>query len=145
MLLFLPKFTFTSEHGLSWILAPLGMADAFSSLHADSSGMTGGRDLVVDEVYHKAFVALDEAGTEAAAATAVVAKVVAIPPPHRGEGGPAVPVPHPRPRDGDDSVPGPGPQPDLVGGRQERSIDKSQHLQRSFRRPKGRPGRGDWI
>jgi len=81
VLLFLPKFTFTSEHGLSWILAPLGMADAFSSLHADFSGMIGGRDLVVDEVYHKAFVALDEAGTEAAAATAVVAKVVAIPSP----------------------------------------------------------------
>ncbi len=69
VLLFLPKFTFTSEFGLSRILPHLGMPDAFSGLRADFSGMTGGRDLVIDEVYHKAFVALDEAGTEAAAAT----------------------------------------------------------------------------
>lgn len=72
VLLFLPRFTFTSEFGLGHILAQLGMPDAFSGLRADFSGMTGRRDLVIDDVYHKAFVALDEAGTEAAAATAVV-------------------------------------------------------------------------
>jgi len=71
VLLFLPKFTFTSQFALGQILAGLGMPDAFSD-QADFSGMTGRRDLAIDEVYHKAFVALDEAGTEAAAATAVV-------------------------------------------------------------------------
>ncbi len=78
VLLFLPKFTFTSEFSLGEILAGLGMPDAFSD-QADFSGMTGRRDLVIDDVYHKAFVGLDEAGTEAAAATAVV-MVMGLPP-----------------------------------------------------------------
>jgi serpin B len=45
---------------------------------ADFSGMTGGRDLFIGAVLHKAFVAVDEAGTEAAAATAVVMMEAAI-------------------------------------------------------------------
>jgi len=83
VLLFLPKFTFTSQFALGQILAGLGMPDAFSD-QADFSGMTGRRDLAIDEVYHKAFVALDEAGTEAAAATAVV-MVMGLPPEPRVE------------------------------------------------------------
>ena len=59
------------------------MTDAFSE-RADFSGMTGRRDLAISEVYHKAFVALDEAGTEAAAATAVV-MVMGLPPEPRVE------------------------------------------------------------
>ncbi|MBC7170546.1 hypothetical protein H5T54_06435 [Candidatus Bipolaricaulota bacterium] len=50
-------------------LAELGMRDAFSSLRADFSGMTGRRDLRIDDVFHKAFVAVDETGTKTAAAT----------------------------------------------------------------------------
>ena len=47
------------------------MPVAFSG-EADFSGMTGNRELFIQEVMHKAFVSVDEAGTEAAAATAVI-------------------------------------------------------------------------
>ncbi len=54
------------------------MPEAFSN-RADFSGMTGDRDLFISEVVHKAFVSVDEAGTEAAAATAVVMEKMALP------------------------------------------------------------------
>jgi len=68
----LPKFTFSSDFGLSDQLAGLGMPDAFDADKADFSGMTGKPDLFISDVIHKAFVAVDEKGTEAAAATAVL-------------------------------------------------------------------------
>jgi serpin B len=68
----LPKFTFSSDFGLSGQLAKFGMPDAFDADKADFSGMTGQRDLFISNVIHKAFVAVDEKGTEAAAATAVL-------------------------------------------------------------------------
>jgi serpin B len=74
----LPRFEVESDFSLADALAALGMPDAFSS-GADFSGMTGGRDLFISEVVHKAFVSVDEAGTEAAAATAVVMKRLALP------------------------------------------------------------------
>jgi serpin B len=54
------------------------MVDAFTS-QADFSGMTGARDLFISDVIHKAFVSVDESGTEAAAATAVIMKLTAMP------------------------------------------------------------------
>jgi serpin B len=74
----MPKFEFESGFGLSDTLAVMGMSDAFSG-NADFSGMTGNRELFIQEVIHKAFVSVDEAGTEAAAATAVV-MVTSAPP-----------------------------------------------------------------
>ena len=66
----MPRFSFKSDFALSDALKDMGMPLAFSD-QADFSGMTGKPDLLIDQVFHKAFVAVDEAGTEAAAATAV--------------------------------------------------------------------------
>jgi serpin B len=68
----LPRFQFESENQLKGPLTSLGMSVPFTG-GADFSAIAGGvEQLFIDEVYHKAFVALDEEGTEAAAATAVV-------------------------------------------------------------------------
>ena len=74
----LPEFEFESYFHLKEILAAMGMPVAFSG-EADFSGMTGNRELFIAEVIHKAFISVDEAGTEAAAATAVVMKEIAAP------------------------------------------------------------------
>jgi serpin B len=71
----LPKFTFTKDFNLSDALIGLGMSNAFDGNLADFSGMTGKKDLCIGNVIHKAFVAVDEKGTEAAAATAVTMEV----------------------------------------------------------------------
>jgi serpin B len=76
----MPRFEFESEFSLKDTLAGMGMPIAFSSI-ADFSGMTGNRELSISDVVHKAFVAVDEAGTEAAAATAVIMKYTAVPEP----------------------------------------------------------------
>ncbi len=68
----LPKWKFTSESiKLREILFNMGMPLAFSD-HADFSGMDGRIHLHISNVVHKAFISVNEAGTEAAAATAVV-------------------------------------------------------------------------
>jgi len=74
----MPRFEFESEFSLKQTLAVMGMPVAFTD-EADFSGMTGVRDLHIAEVIHKAFVSVDEAGTEAAAATAVVMELTAMP------------------------------------------------------------------
>lgn len=73
-----PRFKIESEFGLGDALYNMGMPTAFTSL-ADFSGMTGNRELAISKVIHKAFVEVDEAGTEAAAATAVVMRATAMP------------------------------------------------------------------
>ena len=76
----MPQFEFDSEFSLRNALADMGMPIAFSGV-ADFSGMTGNPELFISDVVHKAFVAVDEAGTEAAAATAVIIKLTAVPEP----------------------------------------------------------------
>ena len=74
----MPKFEFDSGFKLKDTLAGMGMPIAFSSA-ADFSGMTGTPGLYISAVIHKAFVSVDEAGTEAAAATAVIMRESAMP------------------------------------------------------------------
>jgi len=76
----MPRFEFESDFSLRETLAAMGMPDAFVWPIADFSGMTGNRDLFIGDVIHKAFVSVDEAGTEAAAATAVIMLPTAMPP-----------------------------------------------------------------
>jgi len=74
----MPKFEFDSSFGLKKTLTEMGMPVAFSE-EADFSGMTGKKGLFISDVIHKAFVSVDEAGTEAAAATAVIMDLTAMP------------------------------------------------------------------
>jgi serpin B len=75
----MPPFEFTTDYSLSPVLADMGMADAFDPSRADFSGFTGERDLFITAVVHKAFVKVDETGTEAAAATGVIMATSAMP------------------------------------------------------------------
>lgn len=68
---YFPRFRMETSYGLSETLAGMGMPSAFGG--ADFSGMDGTRDLFIDKIFHKAFVDVNEEGTEAAAATAVIA------------------------------------------------------------------------
>ncbi|HUT92257.1 MAG TPA: serpin family protein [Thermoguttaceae bacterium] len=83
-----PKFKMTVDLKLAEVLEAMGMTNAFSGRLADFSGMADLSDidgrLKIDEVLHKAFVEVNEEGTEAAAATAVILGVVCVsykPPP----------------------------------------------------------------
>ena len=83
----LPKFEFESQFRLGETLKSMGMPDAFDIAASDFSGMDGHSCLAGDagclyirEVVHKAFVSVDEAGTEAAAATAVLMQAESAPP-----------------------------------------------------------------
>jgi serpin B len=66
---FVPRFEMTEQINVKGILMRLGMIDAFDRDRADFSGMTEKEDLQIDSITHKAFVEVNEEGTEAAAAT----------------------------------------------------------------------------
>ncbi len=78
VVLSMPKFEYESSFGLKKALTDLGMGAAFTT-DADFSGMDGKRDLLIQDVLHKAFVSVDEAGTEAAAATVVIVGLTSVP------------------------------------------------------------------
>jgi serine protease inhibitor len=73
----MPKFKMTQQFELGSTLSAMGMPEAFSG-SADFSGMTGHRDFAISEVIHKAYVDVNEEGTEAAAATAVTMRALAM-------------------------------------------------------------------
>jgi serpin B len=74
----MPRFEYEAEFSLGEMLQEMGMPTAFGD-GADFSGMTTEAGLFISEVVHKAWVAVDEKGTEAAAATAVVMVESAMP------------------------------------------------------------------
>ncbi len=76
--LFLPKFKFQSKFYLKKFLKTMGMQDAFDE-RADFSAMTGRKDLYIGKVIHQADIEVNEEGTEAAAATAVVMQRKSVP------------------------------------------------------------------
>ena len=73
-----PKFKTDFKLELADILSQMGMPLAFSQDSADFSGMTGKPNLHISKVIHQAFIAADEKGTEAAAATAVTMNLMAM-------------------------------------------------------------------
>jgi len=75
----MPKFRFEASLGLKDTLAGMGMPIAFTE-QADFSGITTDCPLFISDVLHKAFISVDENGTEAAAATAVIMTMNALPP-----------------------------------------------------------------
>ncbi len=69
----LPRFKMEETYDMKSLLISMGMEDVFDGQKVNLSGMSSNNDLVVSKVIHKAFVEVKEKGTEAAAATAVVA------------------------------------------------------------------------
>jgi len=86
VMVYFPKFTMETKYSLPATLSAMGMPTAFSP-SADLSGMDGTRNLYIGDVIHQAFVDVNEEGTEAAAATAVVVQRAMVP-----MGQPPIPV-----------------------------------------------------
>jgi serpin B len=81
VVVFLPKFKVTGSFELKEVLSAMGMGRAFDRQRADFSGMSASRDpLFIQNVIHKTFVDVNEEGTEAAGATAVIVGAGGAPP-----------------------------------------------------------------
>ncbi len=79
VIVMLPRFKMAAQFELNNALAALGMTMAFQQSTADFSGMTGDRNLWISAAIHKAYISVDEKGTEAAAATGLTFKATAMP------------------------------------------------------------------
>ena len=75
----MPRFGVETATDLATVLAALGMPSAFDPDRADFSGITTAERLFISNVIHQANIDVDEKGTEAAAATAVVLRATAAP------------------------------------------------------------------
>ncbi len=76
---YFPKFTLDTEYQLPETLSAMGMPTAFGP-GADFRGMDGTKNLFISDAVHKAYIDVNEEGTEAAAATGVVVGIGAAPP-----------------------------------------------------------------
>lgn len=74
----MPRFEFRTQAALAPVLSELGMPIAFTD-GADFSGITSEARLLIQDVIHEAFISVDEEGTEAAAATAVIVGATSAP------------------------------------------------------------------
>jgi len=75
----LPKFNFAVSTDVSRLLPQLGITDLFDSSKADLSGMTSRAPLAISDVIHKAVIDVNEEGTEAAAATGMITRMMVMP------------------------------------------------------------------
>ena len=75
----IPKFEFETEYGLVGLMKNLGILDAFDKNNANFEGITD-EQVYLEQAKHKAFVSVDEEGTEAAAVTALVVRLTSGPP-----------------------------------------------------------------
>ncbi len=74
----LPRFKMEETYDVKSLLISMGMEDVFDELKVNLSGMSPNNDLVVTKVIHKAFVEVNEEGTEAAAATGVRSRTMSL-------------------------------------------------------------------
>ncbi len=76
--IYIPKFKMETKYLLNTYLENMGIKDAFSEIKADFSGITRQKELFISRALHKAFIEVNEEGTEAAAATGIVMEITAV-------------------------------------------------------------------